>query len=119
MITTVLLCLLVLQLGYIGSHRLLSRLQRIVVVLLFIAGATLVVLPSLANRVANALNVGRGADLLLYFAVLAAVYAAAHFYFRLKQMEQTIVEIVRQLALLTPQGPQESKIQAGVMTPEA
>ena len=119
MITTVLLGLLILQLGYIGSHRLLSRLQRIVVLLLFIAGATLVVLPSLANRVANALNVGRGADLLLYFAVLAAVYAAAHFYFRLRQMEQTIVAIVRQVALLTPLNNPESKADTGLWTPDA
>jgi hypothetical protein len=74
-----------------------------VLFLVFAGGATFVVAPDLANRTANALNVGTGANLLLYFAVLAGIYVAANFYFRFKQLEQVLVNIVRELALLTPQ----------------
>jgi hypothetical protein len=102
MIRTLLLAALIVLLAYIGSHRQLSKIQYGVVALLFALGASLVVAPQFANQIANALNVGRGADLLLYLTVLAAVYTAAYFYFRFTQIEQALIAIVRQLALLTP-----------------
>jgi len=118
MITTLLLLALILLLAYIGSHRRLSRSQFAVVSLFFTFGSTLVVTPGLANRIAHFLNVGRGADLLLYFAVLGAVYAAAHFYFRFKQIEQALVSIVRDLALLKPTKPDAGGVRDLEADPE-
>ena len=107
MIVPVLLLALALILAYIGSHRNLSRLQFLFVTAFFAAGAAMVLWPELANHCAAILHVGRGADLLLYFAVLCGVLVAANFYFRFKQNEYLVIAIVRQLALLTPMRPPE------------
>ena len=109
MIVPLLLLGLALILAYIGSHRHLSKLQLLFVAAFLGMGAVTVLKPSLANRVAASLNVGRGADLLLYFAVLCGVLAVANFYFRFKQNERAMIAIVRQLALLTPLQPSEEK----------
>ena len=107
MIVPILLLGLALILAYIGSHRHLSKLQLLFVAAFFGIGAVMVLRPRLANRVAASLNVGRGADLLLYFAVLCGVLAVANFYFRFKQNERAMIAIVRELALLTPIKPSE------------
>ncbi len=96
---------LALVLAYIGSQRKLSKSQFLFVSAFFGVGAVMVVWPELANRLAATLRVGRGADLLLYFAVLCGVLVAANFYFRFKQNEQVLIAIVRQLAILTPMRP--------------
>jgi hypothetical protein len=111
MIVPILLFGLGMLSAYVGSHR-LSLFQFTVVFLVFATGATFVVAPDLANRTANALNVGTGANLLLYFAVLAGIFVAANFYFRFKQLEQVLTNIVRELAILTPQSPATKKENA-------
>jgi hypothetical protein len=102
MITPVLLAFLALILAYIGSHRHLTKLQFLFIALFFGAGGIFVLFPNLATGVAQRLNVGRGADLLLYFAALSGVLVAANFYFRFKQTERILTEIVRQLAISSP-----------------
>jgi hypothetical protein len=107
MIVPVLLIGLAMILAYIGSHRSITRIQLLFVTVFFGIGALMVARPDLANRAAAVVNVGRGADLLIYFAVLSGVLVAANFYFRFKQNEQVITTIVRQLALLSPMQPPE------------
>jgi hypothetical protein len=107
MIVPILLIGLALILAYIGSHRNLSKLKLLFLAAFFGIGAVMILWPDLANRVARILRVGRGADLLLYFAVLCGVLVAANFYFRFKQNEQVVTAIVRQLAILTPMQPPE------------
>lgn len=102
MIKTVLLIGIAMMLAYIGSHKQLSRLQMLFVALFLGTGGVFVVLPDLANRAAAAVNVGRGADLLLYFAVLSGVLVAANFYFRFKQIELALIAIVREMAIARP-----------------
>ena len=110
----ILLTAIALILAYVGSHKKLSRGQFLFVALFFGSGIVFVLFPDLANRAAKALNVGRGADLLLYFAVLSGVLIAANFYFRLKQNERVLVELVRRLALLAPMHPNSGEAQEGV-----
>ena len=105
MIVPVLLIGLALILAYIGSHRSITRLQLLFIAAFFAAGGMIVLHPELANHIAALMNVGRGADLMLYFAILCGVLVAANFYFRFKQNEQVVTTIVRQLALLTPTQP--------------
>ena len=107
MIIPILLLGLALILAYIGSHRSITRIQLLFITAFFGIGATMVARPNLANRAASLLNVGRGADLLMYFAVLSGVLIAANFYFRFKQNEQVVTTIVRQLAILSPMRPTE------------
>lgn len=109
MIVPILLIGMALILAYIGSQRNLSKSQFLFVAAFFGIGAAMVLWPDLANRAAAILRVGRGADLLLYFAVLCGVLVAANFYFRFKQNEQVAIAIVRQLAILTPMRPPEDE----------
>lgn len=99
MIVPLLLISLALILAYIGSRKQLSRLQFAIVALFLTGGGVTVVFPQVTTRVAQVFNVGRGADLLLYFAVLCGVFIAANFYFRFKQTERQLTDIVRQLAI--------------------
>ncbi len=109
MIVPVLLIGLAMILAYIGSHRSITRIQLLFVTVFFGVGGVMVLRPNLSTRVAALLNVGRGADLLMYFAVLCGVLIAANFYFRFKQNEQVIITIVRQLATLSPMRPREEE----------
>lgn len=111
MIVPVLLLGLALILAYIGSRKRLSRLQFLFVILFFLLGAISVVFSELTMRLAALLNVGRGADLLLYFAVLCGVLIAANFYFRFKETERMLTEIVRQIAVSSPLLPNAQSSQ--------
>ena len=105
MIVPILIIGLGLILAYIGSRKRLSKLQFLFVFLFFAIGAIGVLFPGLTMQAAALVGVGRGADLLLYFAVLCGVLIAANFYFRFKETEHTLSEVVRQLALQSPQRP--------------
>ena len=102
MIVPILLIGLALIFAYIGSRKQLSRVQLLFVLVFFSIGVVSVLFQDLSMRAAAYLNVGRGADLLLYFSVLCGVLISAHFYFRFKETERALVEIVRQLAIMSP-----------------
>ena len=106
MIVPILILGLALILAYIGSRKQLSRLQFVFVVMFFAAGAIGVAFRDLTMQLAALVNVGRGADLLLYFAVLCGVLIAANFYFRFKENERILTEIVRRIAIQNPSHPQ-------------
>jgi len=108
-IVPVLIAFLALILAYMGSRKQLSKMQFTFVSLFFVAGGLCVLFPGMTNRVAATLNVGRGADLLLYFSVLCGVLIAANFYFRFKETERALAEVVRQLALQSPVRPASEK----------
>ena len=105
MIVPILLIGLALILAYIGSRKQLSRTQLLFVLLFFAIGVVSVLFQPLTMRAAAYLNVGRGADLLLYFSVLCGVLIAANFYFRFKDTERILVEVVRKMAILSPRHP--------------
>jgi hypothetical protein len=105
MIVPILLTGIALILAYIGSRKQLSKVQFLFVALFFLLGAFGVVFQDSSMKLAAWLHVGRGADLLLYFSVLCGVLVAANFYFRFKETERMLIEIVRQVAILSPQSP--------------
>lgn len=114
MIVPLLLTGLGLILAYIGSRKELSRIQLLAVTLFFLTGAIGVVFQDLSMRVAAWFHVGRGADLLLYFSVLCGVLVTANFYFRFKQTERQMTDIVRRLAILTAQKPASGEREPGL-----
>jgi|HubBroStandDraft_1064217.scaffolds.fasta_scaffold91696_2 small membrane protein len=105
MIVPILLIGLSLILAYIGSRKQLSKTQLLFVVLFFAMGVVSVLFQPLTIRAAAYLNVGRGADLLLYFSVLCGVLIAANYYFRFKETERILTEIVRRIAIQSPRHP--------------
>lgn len=55
--------------------------------------------PDWSTAVAQALGVGRGADLLFYIAHLAFAYIAFAYYLKFKDLESQMTRVVRTLAL--------------------
>ncbi len=108
MIVPVLLLGLAAIFAYVGSRKQLSGIQLFVVGLFFLAGAIGVIFQDLTMRIAAYFHVGRGADLLLYFSVLCGVLISANFYFRFKETERILVEVVRKMAILSAQSPAAS-----------
>ncbi len=102
MITAVIVLTLAVILAYAGRQREVAPQLVVFLAIFFCAGGALALLPEFANRLAMLVGVGRGADLLLYFAVLAGLFLAIHFYFRFRRIEQTITMIVRKMALTNP-----------------
>jgi len=55
--------------------------------------------PESLTRLANLLGIGRGADLVLYVAVMVVFYLMFRIFVRLEKMERDITKIVREKAL--------------------
>ena len=67
--------------------------------LLWIATAVAIARPELTAWVARLLGIGRGADLVLYFAILGLVFGVFALYVRLRRIESDLTKIVRELAI--------------------
>lgn len=68
----------------------------------FAAAATVAILfPDLVTWVANAVNVGRGTDLVLYVLVVAFLYVTIGLYQRIHLLELRLIDLTRELALIS------------------
>jgi hypothetical protein len=72
---------------------------RILAIGLFLTGAIFIIFPDLTTVIAHSLGVGRGADLLLYVSLIAGIHAVLLLYLRIRDLEQRIAELVRNIAL--------------------
>jgi len=69
--------------------------------LLFIAGGiAAVVQPNLLTKLAHAVGVGRGTDLLLYGLVLAFCFVTLNVYLKFKDYEARLGKLAREIAIL-------------------
>lgn len=57
--------------------------------------------PELTHQAAQILGIGRGADLVFYSAILAALFASYSYYIRLVRLENNLASVVRELAVTT------------------
>ncbi len=74
-------------------------INRLLFLAIFGVGFLFVLFPSISNRVAHLMGVGRGADLILYLFVLCFLVAFVALYARIRGLEQTIVQLIRQNAI--------------------
>lgn len=99
----ILLLLAILAFGLLafrGSQRALHKvLWRGYVVLVALLAALSVVFPNSLTRVANAVGVGRGADLLLYVLVVTFMLVSVVLFRRLAELERRYVALARTLAV--------------------
>ena len=58
-----------------------------------------VIQPELLSAIANAIGVGRGADLLLYLLVVAFAFVALNTYLKFKDMEERLTLLARRVAI--------------------
>ncbi len=83
-----------------GRRTALNLLVRRALMLAAIAaGVVAVLLPDTVTDVAQAVGVGRGADLVLYLLVVTFLFTTIGLYLRLSEMHDRYVELARQLAL--------------------
>ena len=57
-----------------------------------------ILFPSQTNIIAHKLGVGRGADLLFYLCILLFLFITMKLFARIKRLEKTLTDIVRQQA---------------------
>jgi len=91
-------CLVVASI--LGSFIFRTRLvYRLLGILLLLTAVTLVLFPDATTALAHLLGVGRGTDLLLYFSLIAGMYAVLLLYLRIRDLERKITEQVRATAV--------------------
>jgi len=104
-IKLILLAGLIGTFGYALSQHRRSRWLSTVLMVISVAGAVFVLLPNLTNEIANAVGVGRGADLVLYCFVLISLFAIFNIHLRLRASAGTTTELARALAIMSATGP--------------
>lgn len=89
-----------LLIGVLYLNRFRSRIaDRLVILFMVSAGILFVCFPVLTSRIANAVGVGRGTDLLLYVSLVGIGFLLIVFYAKIRQMSQTITRLIREDAL--------------------
>ena len=105
--TPIIIASLIVIALYVGTKR-LSGLQLLGVVVLALMGIVLAIFPALSSQIAAYLHVGRGTDLIFYFAILAGLFVASNFYFRFKRHEEALIALARRSAIENAQEPAAS-----------
>ncbi|MGB8192034.1 MAG: DUF2304 domain-containing protein [Chitinophagaceae bacterium] len=85
-------------------------MDKLLIAVILAAGIVLVVFPDLTSRLAVALGVGRGADLVFYLFIVAFCYLILLVYAKIKKLERQLAELSRKQALMDVQ----SRTSAGV-----
>lgn len=91
-------CLLVLAIIYFRSIR-TKLFDRLIVVGILVIGCVMVVYPMLTVEIANFLGVGRGTDLILYFAVLSFSYISVMLFIKIRDLEWRLTKLARNESL--------------------
>lgn len=102
-IKVILIFAILLILMFLISKRGTSRARagvKIAAILFVLSAAVVILFPSTADDLAHAVGVGRGADLILYMLVVAFMFTTLSFYLRLKDQQQQVVRLNREVAIL-------------------
>lgn len=90
--------------GLIGVMRrkpgTVSRMAILVILSIMGLILTVVIDPDISFKLAHWAGIGRGADLMIYLAILFLLFFAAAIYVRMKRMHNMIIELNRHIALL-------------------
>lgn len=92
----------------VALQRSISRVLRLAVLAVVVAGLYFVWVPEQTTRLAAALGVGRGADLVLYLWVVITLALIVFLYLKIVQLSRRLTELTRAQALSRPQMPGES-----------
>ena len=92
----------------VALQRATSRWLRLAVLSVVLLGLYFVWVPEQTTRLAEALGVGRGADLVLYLWVVITLALIVFLYLKIVQLSRKLTELTRAQALSRPQIPSES-----------
>lgn len=65
----------------------------------WVAAGVAISVPNIVQKVAEAVGIGRGADVVLYLFVLAFLWSSFYFYSRCLRLEREITELTRHIAI--------------------
>jgi hypothetical protein len=107
----VILIALSLLAAVVGSFAFQSRLgYRLLGVIFFVTASGFVLFPNNTTKIAHALGVGRGADLLLYVALFAGIHAFLLLYLKIRRLEHKITELIRAMAIRDAQDLESGRL---------
>jgi len=92
---------------YLGYFRSVLR-DRLIAVAIAASAVLAVLFPDVTTTVANEVGVGRGTDLILYLLVVGSVFAVVMITTRLMSIENTLTELVRQMAISNAERPENT-----------
>ncbi len=89
--------------------RIRNRITDAVLFLAFVViGVVFVIFPEWTNILAKKLGVGRGADLVFYTSIIAFSFVVMMLYSKIRKLEQTITQLIRNKAKETAISPEDS-----------
>ena len=92
--------------------RLKKRLLDMVLLFCMIACAVIfIVWPDITNAIARKLGVGRGADLIFYISILIFWFVVLKLYIRIRRLEKSFTQIIREDALNKASNPSTEETQ--------
>jgi hypothetical protein len=99
-----------------GSDTRHLALRRLSSLVFAFCGVLAILAPDSITHIANALGVGRGADLVFYLAVVGFLFALVAQQQRTRELEDRLALTVRQLALLSAELDDRPRITTGSRT---
>ena len=97
-ILIVIIAVIIARLIYKWSKKELSRSQFILWLIIWLAAIVVIWLPDLTAYLAAKVGVGRGVDLVVYAAIIAAYYWLFRMLLRLEKIEKDVTRLVQELA---------------------
>lgn len=76
--------------------------QRLFVLVSFGTGFAFILNPDITNRIAAAMGIGRGADMIFYLSTLFLFALSFNFYLRFRRIQNILTGLVREMALRQP-----------------
>jgi small membrane protein len=110
----VIFALLVILRTY-GQYKkeLVSRYWLLAFSFLWVLIGVAAIIPHATDNIAHFVGVERGADMLVYVAVLVLLYTVYRLFVRVQKMHEEITELVRQVALANPKVPVKKEERGG------
>ncbi len=99
LIQVILTAALAAILAYAQVQRRTSSIMGVLTSVVALGGIGLVWTPSLANTLAHAVGVGRGADLVFYVFIAVTMFICLCLHLRVEATNQTMTEVIRTMAL--------------------
>ena len=90
-----LLLLIILMLPKFRRH----AMSRLIMIMISLLGMLFVLFPSLSNKLAQYVGVGRGADLIIYLFMVFSFLYNIYLYAKLRMIQQDQTEIIKNIAI--------------------
>lgn len=72
---------------------------RIAIILVSLIGIVFVIFPDFTNTIADTVNVGRGADLVIYLFMILAFFAVLYLYGKIRSIHTMLTDIIREISI--------------------